>query len=232
MEQKPFSRIAKFIADSGTCSRREAERLIAQGRVKLAGQVVTSPALNVSLDDIVEVDGKTIKPSETPRLWLYYKPIGLITTHNDPQGRPTVFKALKDSMPRVISIGRLDLNSEGLLLLTNSGTLAREFELPKNKIERLYKVRAYGNSTNLVNYFAKTNAITIKGINYIIKKIKLISKGNTNSWFEIALTEGKNREIRKIFEHFALEVNRLIRIKYGNYDLGNMKPGDIKEIEI
>lgn len=232
MQKKPFGRIAKFIAESGVCSRREAERVIAQGRVKLAGQVVQSPALNVSLDDVVEVDGKVVKPVEKPRLWLYYKPAGLITTHNDPQKRPTVFEALKNYLPRVISIGRLDLNSEGLLLLTNNGMLARKFELPESKIERVYKVRAHGNPSGLIKYFAKTHILKIDDITYNIKKIKLISEGSSNSWFEITLAEGKNREIRKIFEHFTLKVNRLIRTQYGDYKLGDLKVGELREVSI
>ncbi len=227
-------RIAKFIAASGVCSRRQAEKLITDGRVKLDGKVITTPAVNVGSENIIEVDNKVVSLSYKTRLWLYYKPIGLITTHNDPQNRPTVFNALKDSLPRVISVGRLDLNSEGLLLLTNSGALAREFELPKNNFERVYKVRAHGNTSSLVLYATqkKSHQITIDDVTYNPKAIKLISEGMTNSWFEVTLTEGKNREIRKIFEHFSLTVNRLIRIKYGNYKLGTLKPGEFKEVRI
>jgi 23S rRNA pseudouridine2605 synthase len=226
-------RIAKFIAMAGVCSRRQAEKMIADGRVKLDGKVITTPAVNVGPENIVEIDDTIIELNNKPRLWLYYKPIGLITTHNDPQNRPTVFNALKNYLPRVISVGRLDLNSEGLLLLTNNGALAREFELPKNNFERVYKVRAHGNVSSLMIYISqKKSEITIDNVTYCPKKIQLISKGMTNSWFEVTLTEGKNREIRKIFEYFSLKVNRLIRVKYGKYELGAIKPGEFKEIRI
>lgn len=228
----PGERIAKFIAAAGVCSRRDAEKLIFDGKVKLDGKIVTDPALRVTLENIIEVNGKVIKSAEKDRLWLYYKPVGLITTHKDPQNRQTVFASLKDHLPRVISIGRLDLNSEGLLLLTNNGKIAREFELPENNIERIYKVRAYGKASNLISAITKgvIGQITIDGITYKPKTIKLISEGKTNSWFEVTLTEGKNQEIRKIFAHFSLEVNRLIRIKYGKYELGSLKPGEFKEV--
>lgn len=226
------SRIAKYIASAGICSRRAAEALISEGKVKVDGQVITSPALNVDSHNIIEVNGQVIKPAEKVRLWLYYKPVGLITTHHDPQNRPTVFESLKDSLPRVISVGRLDLNSEGLLLLTNSGTFANSLESPKNNIERVYKVRTYGKTTSLLKNIdnGKIYNITIDGITYKPKSIKLISSTAANSWFRVVLTEGKNREIRKIFEYFNLEVNRLIRIKYGKYELGNLKPGEFLEV--
>ena len=228
------SRIAKFIAAAGVCSRRQAEKLIADGRVKIDEKIITTPAINIGSENIVTIDDKIIKLTEKARLWLYYKPAGLITTHNDPQNRPTVFDALKDSLPRVISVGRLDLNSEGLLLLTNSGVLARRFELPKNNFERVYKVRAHGQIFSLMGYISqkKFHKITIDDVTYSPKAMKLISEGTTNSWFEVTLTEGKNREIRKIFEHFALKVNRLIRIKYGQYVLGNLISGEFKEVHI
>ncbi|MFK7968563.1 MAG: pseudouridine synthase [Rickettsiaceae bacterium] len=227
-------RIAKFIATAGVCSRRQAEKMIADGRVKLDGKIITTPAINVGSENIIEIDNKIIQTAITPRIWLYYKPVGLITTHNDPQNRPTIFDSLKNLLPRVISVGRLDLNSEGLLLLTNSGALAREFELPQNKLERVYKVRAHGTISNLINYIApkKCHQITIDNVTYRPKKIKIISKGTTNSWFEVTLTEGKNREIRKIFEYFSLKVNRLIRVKYGKYELGSLTPGEFKEVHI
>lgn len=227
-------RIAKFIAMAGVCSRRQAEQMIADRRVKLDGKIVINPAINVGPESIVEVDNKIIQITNTPRLWIYYKPVGFITTHSDPQNRPTVFASLKNVLPRIISVGRLDLNSEGLLLLTNNGTLAREFELPKNNFERIYKVRAYGNASKLKTYVTqkKLNPLTIDKVVYRPQKIKIISKGVTNSWFEVTLTEGKNREIRKIFEYFDLKVNRLIRIKYGKYELGNLTPGEFKEVNI
>lgn len=225
-------RIAKFIAMAGVCSRRQAEKMIADGRVKLDGKIASTSAINVGLQNIIEIDNKVINLSDKTRVWIYYKPIGLITTHSDPQDRPTVFNALKEFLPRVISVGRLDLNSEGLLILTNSGTLVRELELPKNNFERVYKVRVYGDISNLMAYLGqkKSYQITIDKITYRPKKIQLTSEGITNSWFKVTLTEGKNREIRKIFEYFSLKVNRLIRVKYSKYELGNLKPGEFKEL--
>jgi 23S rRNA pseudouridine2605 synthase len=221
-------RIAKFIASAGICSRREAERLIAKLEVKVDGTVITSPALNVSSDNIIEVHGKLIKKNHEQRLWLYYKPAGLITTHSDPENRPTVFEKLSE-LPRVISVGRLDLNSEGLLLLTNSGELANKMESPKNNFERVYLVRSHGDPTKIKSL---PKIITIDGIRYNPKSIKITNHGRVNSWFEVILTEGKNREIRKIFEHFGLQVNRLIRTKYGPYELGNLKPNQYREVKL
>lgn len=214
-----MQRIAKAISSAGVCSRREAERLIAQGFVKVDGIIIDSPATLVDLSNVIEVQDRKIKQALTPRLWTYYKPTGLLTTHSDPQGRETVFEHLGD-LPRVISVGRLDLNSEGLLLLTNHGELARFFELPANKMERVYKVRAYGDTKELER--AKF-PVEIEGVVYNPKEIKLIKKGSTNSWFEVVLEEGKNREIRKIFEYFGMSVSRLIRIKYGPFSLGELK---------
>ena len=234
MNKFTSGRIAKFIAAAGVCSRRQAEEMILQGQVRIDGKTINTPVITVTPENVVEVDGKVISEAEQTRLWLYYKPVGLITTHKDPQNRPTVFGALKAYLPRVISVGRLDLNSEGLLLLTNSGTLVKELESPRNNIDRVYKVRAHGKISSLITYIAqnKSHLLTIDNIIYKPKSIRLISEGSTNSWFEVILTEGKNREIRKIFEYFSLTVNRLIRIKYGKYELGNLKPGEFKEISI
>lgn len=220
-------RIAKVISNAGICSRRDAEQLIKLGKVTVDGAVITSPAINVEGTNKIEVAGKLVQIQES-RLWVYYKPVGLITTHKDPEGRNTVFENLKD-LPRVISIGRLDLNSEGLLLLTNNGDLARKFELPANEIERVYKVRAYGNPVHLINLKLP---VTIEGVCYNPQSIKLIQTQAANSWFEVTLTEGKNREIRKIFEYCGLQVNRLIRIKYGKFILGNLKPSEYQEQSI
>lgn len=228
------SRIAQFIAAAGVCSRRQAEKIIYQGRVRIDGQTISTPAITVTSKSIVEIDKKIISLIEQKRLWLYYKPVGLITTHYDPQNRPTVFAALKPYLPRVISVGRLDLNSEGLLLLTNSGSLAQKLESPKNNFVRIYKVRAHGQVENLIIYIIhnKSRPLTIDNITYTPRSIRLISAGVTNSWFEVILTEGKNREIRKIFAYFSLKVNRLIRVKYGKYDLGHLKPGELKEVKV
>ena len=220
-------RIAKFIASAGICSRREAEKLILSGQVKIDDKIISSPAINVSSANKIEVKGQVVRKNEKERLWLYYKPAGLITTHKDPAGRQTVFNNLPN-LPRVISIGRLDLNSEGLLLLTNSGKLAHQMMLPKNRLERVYLVRAHG----LALPSMENKVVTVQDATYNLKSLKLIKKGKTNSWYEVVLTEGKNREIRNIFSHFGLEVNRLIRTKYGPYELGSLKPGLYKEVKI
>lgn len=220
-------RIAKLISNAGFCSRREAERLILSGAVTINDKVIATPATCANQDDLIKVDGKLLNQVKAPRLWTYYKPVGLITTYHDPQGRTTVFETLKH-LPRVISIGRLDIQSEGLLLLTNNGELARYFELPVNKIVRIYRVRAYGNLTKIK--LAKF-PVTINNIIYNPRSIQIIKEGN-NSWFEVILDEGKNREIRKIFEYFDLSVNRLIRTHYGSFNIGDLKPGTYIEQDI
>ena len=221
-------RIAKFIASSGLCSRRDAEKLILDRKVQVDGVIIDSPALNIEAHNIVKVCDKKIDKIPESKIWLYYKPVGLITTHSDPQNRPTIFHELKGKLPRVISVGRLDINSEGLLILTNNGDIVRYFESPKNNIERIYKVRAFG--SGVINI--QNKKIVIDGIAYRPKSIKLIKKGVSNSWYEVILAEGKNREIRKIFTYFGLEVNRLIRTNFGKYSLGNMKPSEFKEVKI
>lgn len=222
-----MQRLAKLISNAGICSRRDAEKLILDGQVKVNGIIVTSPATNVNIDNQIEVSGSLITSSQKSRLWIYYKPVGLITTHKDPLSRKTVFEQLT-GLPRVISIGRLDLNSEGLLLLTNNGDLARQFELPSSKLKRVYHVRAYGNPDLLLKSNYKN--LEIDGIFYNPQSIKLIKKSSSNAWFEVILFEGKNREIRRIFEHFGLKVNKLIRIEYGDFKLDNLKPNEYREV--
>ncbi|MEG8230564.1 pseudouridine synthase [Candidatus Rickettsia tasmanensis] len=220
-------RLAKVISNAGVCSRRDAEKLIVEGQVKVDGVTILSPATNVDISNQIEVSGTLINNIHKPRLWIYYKPVGLITTHKDPLSRKTVFEQLT-GLPRVISIGRLDLNSEGLLLLTNSGDLARQFELPSSRLKRVYHVRAYGKSDILLKSNYKN--LEIDRIFYNPHSIKLLKKNKTNSWFEVVLFEGKNREIRRIFKYFGLKVNKLIRIQYGSFTIDNLKPGDYKEI--
>lgn len=223
-----MQRIAKAISAAGFCSRRKAEELIALNQVKVNKVLITSPATFVTDNDEIEISGqKLVRSDMTPRMWIYHKPAGLVTTHSDPQGRATVFQQLSD-LPRVISIGRLDLNSEGLLLLTNNGDIARTFELPSSKIERIYKVRAFG------DIFAIKRLkfpVVIDGVNYNPIYIKLLGDaGRKNNWFEVALTEGKNREIRKIFDYCGLQVNRLIRTAYGPFSLKQLQVGKYEEL--
>lgn len=231
-EASPTERIAKRIAASGICSRRDAERLIDEGRVKLNGQTVTKPATLVGNDDAIKVDGKLLKPTATlPRVWLYHKPKGLLTTHRDPGGRPTVFEYLPAHLPRVISVGRLDLNTEGLLLLTTSGELSRAMELPTNAMERTYRVRVDGMMSNgAVDLLER--GVTIDGVRY---KPAGISRdrnnpSSRNQWLTITLAEGKNREIRKLCEYVDLRVSRLIRTAYGPFSLGDMAQESIKPV--
>ena len=222
-------RIAKKMAEAGLCSRREAERWIASGRVVVNGRKLETPACVVGDSDKVLVDGVLLGQKCKTRVWIYHKPAGLVTTHKDPQGRPTVFEKLPKSLPRVISVGRLDLNSEGLLLLTNDGEWARKMELPSSHLERTYRVRVHGNlSGEVVSRLSK--GVKIDGIQYQPAKITIEKKQGTNTWIQITLTEGKNREIRRLMAFFGLDVARLIRISYGPYLLGDLKSGEVKEV--
>jgi 23S rRNA pseudouridine2605 synthase len=229
-KQEDLARIAKVMANRGVCSRRDAEKLIFEGRVKVDGVVITTPACKVTSQQEIMVDDELTVPQEPPRLWLYYKNVGLLTTHRDPQGRDTVFDGLPQDMPRVISVGRLDINSEGLLLLTNSGEVARYFELPVSEMVREYKVRVYG-TLDLEKLRVLEKGITIDGMYYKPIKLRLISQLKKNSWLQIELKEGKNREIRKLLEHFGLQVSRLIRVSYGPFSLGDLEPGEIEEVD-
>lgn len=222
-------RIAKFMARSGVCSRREAEELIKQQRVSINGEIITNPAVNVEGNEKILLDGEKLPAVEDTRLWLYHKPTGLVTTHKDEKNRPTVFDNLPKSLPRVISVGRLDLNSEGLLLLTNNGELSRKLELPKNGWSRRYKVRVFGNVTP--DMFDKLKkGVTVDGVKYGAIKAEIESKQGANSWLGVTLCEGKNREIRKVMKYFGLEVSRLIRLSYGPFQLGNLKKGELREV--
>ncbi|AGA64220.1 Ribosomal large subunit pseudouridine synthase B [Liberibacter crescens BT-1] len=222
-------RISKFIARAGIASRREVENMIKQGRVKVNGMLLDTPVINVTSEDQIEIDGKALRKKDKTRLWLYYKPSGCVTTNFDPEGRPTVFERLPDNLPRVITIGRLDINTEGLLLLTNDGGLSRILELPSTGWLRRYRVRAYGHiDQSKLDKLA--TGLTIDGIVYKSIQATLDSVKGSNVWITMGLREGKNREIKKIFEVLGLKVNRLIRISYGPFQLGEMSEGDIIEV--
>lgn len=222
-------RLAKFMARSGVCSRREAEKLIEQKRVSINGEIVDTPAMQVDGSENILLDGEKLPKIENTRLWLYHKPAGLVTSHKDEKNRSTVFDNLPAGMPRVVSIGRLDLNSEGLLLLTNNGELSRKLELPQNGWKRRYKVRVHGvlKKNKLADL---EKGITVDGINYGAVKIEVESQNATNSWLTVTLSEGKNREIRKLMKFVGLEVARLIRLSYGPFQLGNLKKGEVREV--
>ena len=229
-------RIAKVLARAGVASRRDVERLIAAGRVSVNGAALTTPAFKVSPADRVTLDGRPVKTAEPTRLFRYHKPPGLVTTHRDPQGRPTVFETLPRQLPRLISVGRLDLNSEGLLLLTNDGDLARRLELPSSGLTRRYRARARGH-VDPARLVRLQDGITIDGVRYgpieaRLDKVKEHRDGTSaaNVWITVSLTEGKNREVRKVLEHLGLKVNRLIRLSYGPFQLGVLGAGQVEEI--
>lgn len=222
-------RIAKVMARAGLCSRREAERWIAAHRVAVDGKVLTTPAFLVTRNNRITVDGVGIPENEPVRMWRVNKPLGLLTTHRDPEGRPTLFEQLPKNMPRVISIGRLDINSEGLLLLTNDGELARKLELPATGWTRRYRVRVHG-LVDEAKLAALAGGVEIEGIKYAGIRADLDRKQGANAWLTMALVEGKNREIRKIMEHLELKVNRLIRVAYGPFQLGALGPGQVDEV--
>lgn len=222
-------RIAKFLARRGVCSRREAEVLIAQGRISVNGETIETPAFNVNGDEDVRFDGEKIKQKEKTRLWLYHKPAGLMTTHKDEKERETVFQHLPVGLPRVISVGRLDLNSEGLLLLTNDGELSRALELPQNGWSRRYRVRVHG-YVDIKKLARLENGTVIEGVAYAPCKITVDSQQGTNAWLTVTLSEGKNREIRKLMASVGLSVARLIRLSYGPFQLGSLKKGEVREV--
>jgi 23S rRNA pseudouridine2605 synthase len=224
-------RIAKRLARAGICSRREAERMIAAGRIAVDGKVLTSPALNVTAESRVTVDGKPVAAPEEPRIWRYHKTAGTITTARDPQGRPTVFEKLPPDMPRVVSVGRLDFNTEGLLLLTNDGGIKRHLELPQNAWLRHYRVRVYGDA-NPAKFAALAKGIVISGVHYEPIKITIDTekKEGRNIWLDVTIKEGKNREVRKIMEHLGLQVTRLIRVSFGPFQLGKLPKGAVEEV--
>lgn len=222
-------RIAKVLARSGLASRREAEKLILEGRITVDGQTLTTPATLVTGKEDIRFDGERIGAAESPRMWRYYKPTGLVTTHKDPQGRPTVFEKMPPQMPRVVSVGRLDLTTEGLLLMTNDGGLSRALELPSTGWKRRYRVRAYGR-TNQEKLDRLQDGVEVEGVAYGPVIAKLDRQQGGNSWITLSITEGKNREVRNIMRHLGLTVNRLIRTAYGPFQLGALKEGDVEEV--
>ncbi|WP_339928943.1 pseudouridine synthase [uncultured Brevundimonas sp.] len=236
-EPKRSERIAKAMARAGIASRREVERLIGLGKVALNGKILATPAVLVTRDDVITVDGKTIGSAQATRVWRYHKPAGLVTSHKDPAGRPTVFDALPGGLPRVISVGRLDLNTEGLLLLTNDGELSRALELPTSALVRQYRARARGRVTQEA-LDKLQDGVTVEGVRYgpidaKLEKAKTLGEGEragANLWISVSITEGKNREVRKVLESLGLTVNRLIRLAYGPFQLGTLPVGSVEEV--
>jgi 23S rRNA pseudouridine2605 synthase len=235
-EPKRTERIAKAMARAGIASRREVERLIGLGKVAVNGRILDTPATLVTRDDVITVDGKPIAAAQATRVWRYNKPVGLLTSHNDPAGRPTVFDALPAGLPRVISVGRLDINTEGLLLLTNDGELSRALELPETALVRQYRARARGRVTQ-VELDKLKDGVAVDGVRYgpveaVIDKAKTNEDGSqsANLWISVSITEGKNREVRKVLESVGLTVNRLIRLAYGPFQLGTLPTGSVEEV--
>jgi 23S rRNA pseudouridine2605 synthase len=222
-------RIAKVMARAGVCSRRDAEKLIAEGRVTLNGEPVTTPATKIAGLAVIAVDGKPIAEPEQTRLWRYHKPAGLVTTHKDPQGRPTVFQNLPPGMPRVVSVGRLDVNSEGLLILTNDGEIARRLEHPSAGLVRKYRVRLFGKVAQ-ADLDKLAEGVTVDGVKYGPVVADLERSKGAYAWAQVSLKEGKNREVKRLMEHLGCKVARLIRVQYGPFHLGHLEPGMVEEI--
>ena len=225
----PGDRIAKVISRAGLASRREAERMISEGRVSVNGRTIDRAALNVTADDKIVVDGKIVGAPDEPRLWLYHKPTGLVTTNKDEHGRPTIYDELPEDLPRVMSVGRLDLNSEGLLLLTNDGGVKRKLELPSTGWLRKYRVRVKGTPTE-DSLRPLREGLVIDGERFQPMAVTLDRQQGANAWLTIGIREGKNREVRRAVADVGLTVNRLIRVSYGPFQLGQLKSGAVEEI--
>jgi len=228
-EPERGERIAKWLAHAGVASRRDAEKLLAEGKVRLNNATVTHPATFVTEGDLVTVDGALVEAAGKARLWRYHKPPGLVTTHKDPQARPTVFERLPPGLPRVVSVGRLDLSSEGLLLLTNDGALARRLELPANGWLRRYRVRVFG-IPDVPRLASLVHGVTIEGVKYGPIEAGLDSRKGDNCWLTVGLREGRNREVRKVMAHLGFQVSRLIRVAYGPFQLGLLPPNAVEEV--
>ncbi len=229
---KEGERIAKVIANSGYCSRRDAEKLILEGRVKVNGKVIDTPVVLIT-DHSIKIDNKLLQRREKTKLWIFNKPKGYIVTNNDLKGRKTIYNLLPKNMPRVISIGRLDMDTEGLLLLTNNGDLSRYIEHPTTAWSRQYLVKVHGNTDTLISNIDKIGKIgvTIDGIKYAPTKISIEKQSeSTNTWFKVVITEGKNKEVRNIMDYFNLKVVKLKRISFGSFHLGNLAIGAIKPV--
>lgn len=225
----PGERIAKVLARAGVASRRDSERLIGEGRISVNGRVIDSPALNVTDRDVIEFDGQPIAKPEATRLWRFHKPTGLVSTTRDEKGRSTVFDALPDDLPRLLTIGRLDINSEGLLLFTNDGALKRKLELPSTGWSRKYRVRINGNPSE-DDLSPLRQGITVDGEKFRPMAVSLDRHQGANAWLTMSIKEGKNREIRRALGEIGLKVSRLIRVSYGPFQLGDLKEGDIEEV--
>lgn len=225
----PGDRIAKILSRAGVASRREAERMIEAGRVAVNGRVIDSPALNVTAKDRIAVDGTPLAEAEPPRVWLYHKPAGLVTSARDEKGRRTIFDELPKDLPRVMSIGRLDLASEGLLLLTNDGGVKRRLELPSTGWLRSYRVRLHGTPDDTA-FEPLRKGVTVDGETFQPMRVSLDRQQGANAWATVGLREGRNREIRRAMEAIGLQVNRLIRVAFGPFKLGDLKPGEVQEV--
>ncbi len=227
--ERTGERIAKWLARAGVASRRDSEKLITEGRVRINNKVVTHPSTLVGAGDLVQVGGKLVDAPDRTRLWRYHKPVGLVTTHRDPQDRPTVFSRLPDGLPRLISVGRLDLNSEGLLLLTNDGGLARRLELPATGWLRRYRVRVHG-VVNEAGLARLADGAVVEGVKYGPIEAGLDAVKGDNAWLTVSLREGRNREVRKVMGFLGLQVTRLIRVAYGPFQLGVLAKGAVDEV--